>query len=110
MVLDGLHCIGFALILATGNSMFQGFHKDLFLAHCFFSFISMIFLRLHPSYLFFLFADDTSIYHESGNLEQLQKVVNNELKYVKELDANKLALDVDKTSFIILQSPKKASK
>ena len=27
---------------------------------------------------FYLFADDTNIYNESGNLEQLQKVVNNE--------------------------------
>ena len=42
---------------------------------------------------FYLFADDTSIYFESGNLEQLQKVVKCELKHVKKwLDANKLAL------------------
>ena len=32
---------------------------------------------------FYLFADDTSIYFESENLEQLQKIVNCELKHVK---------------------------
>ena len=32
---------------------------------------------------FYLFADDTSIYFESENLEQLQKIVNRELKHVK---------------------------
>ena len=58
---------------------------------------------------FYLFADDTSIYFESGNLEQLQKVVNCELKHVKKwLDANKLALNVDKTNFVIFHSPQKS--
>ena len=50
---------------------------------------------------FYLFADDTSIYFESENLEQLQKIVNRELKHVKKwLDTNKLALNVDKTNFV----------
>ena len=54
------------------------------------------------------FADDTSIYFESENLEQLQKIVNRELKHVKKwLDANKLALDVEKTNFVIFHSPQK---
>ena len=57
---------------------------------------------------FYLFADDTSIYFESGNLEQLQKVVNYELKHVKNwLDANQLALNVEKTNFVIFHSPQK---
>ena len=59
------------------------------------------------SYLFYLFADDTNIYFESDNLNHLEKVVNKELKLVKKwLDANKLALNVDKTNFIIFRSPK----
>ena len=59
-------------------------------------------------FAFYLFADDTSIYFESGNLEQLQKVVNSELEHVKKwLDANKLALNVDKTNFVIFHSPQK---
>ena len=58
---------------------------------------------------FYLFADDTSIYFESGNLEQLQKVVNYELKHVKKwLDANKLALSVEKTNYVIFHSPQKS--
>ena len=44
---------------------------------------------------FYLFADDTDIY----------KVVNRELRHVKKwLDANKLALNVDKTNFVTFHS------
>ena len=54
---------------------------------------------------FYLFADDTNIYFESDSIKHLQKVVNKELRPVKKwLDANKLALDVDKTNFVIFQS------
>ena len=54
---------------------------------------------------FYLFADDTNIYFESDNLSHLEKLVNNELKHVKKwLDVNKLALNVDKTNFIIFHS------
>ena len=50
----------------------------------------------------YLFADDTNIYFESQSLINLQKVVNRELKHVKKwLDANELALNVDKTNFVI---------
>ena len=56
----------------------------------------------------YLFADDTSIYFESENLRQLQKIVNRELKHViKWLDANKLALNVVKTNFAIFHSSQK---
>ena len=56
---------------------------------------------------FYLFADDTNIYYESHCLYKLQKVVNKELKLVKKwLDANKLALNVEKTNFIIFHSLK----
>ena len=54
---------------------------------------------------FYLFADDTNIYYESDNLSHLEKLVNNELKHVKKwLDVNKLALNIDKTNFIIFHS------
>ena len=59
---------------------------------------------------FYLFADDTNIYYEAENLNQLQRVVNNELKKVKMwLDVNKLSLNIDKTNFIIFKSPQHPS-
>ena len=55
---------------------------------------------------FYLFADDTNIYFESDNLSKLEKAVNRELKKVKRwLDANKLALNIEKTNFVIFHSP-----
>ncbi len=57
---------------------------------------------------FFLFADDTNIYFESDDLIRLSKTVNKELKKVKTwLDCNKLALNVDKTNFVLFHSPRK---
>ena len=54
---------------------------------------------------FYLFADDTNIYFEASDLFTLQKVVNRELRHVKKwLDANKLALNVDKTNFVSFHS------
>ena len=55
---------------------------------------------------FYLFADETNIYYESENLDLLQRVVNKELKKVKMwLDTNQLALNIDKTNFVIFESP-----
>ena len=55
---------------------------------------------------FHLFADDTNIYCESDNICQLQRTVNKELRKVKLwLDVNKLSLNIDKTNFIIFNSP-----
>ncbi len=55
---------------------------------------------------FYLFADDTNIYFESDSLSKLEQVVNKELKKVKKwLDSNKLALNIDKTHFVIFHSP-----
>ena len=49
---------------------------------------------------FYLFADDTNIYFKSNDLTHLQKIMNHELKKVKKwLDANRLALNIDKTNF-----------
>ena len=57
---------------------------------------------------FFLFADDTNIYFESNDLTKLTKTVNKELKKVKTwMDCNKLALNIDKTNFVLFHAPKK---
>ena len=52
---------------------------------------------------FDLFADDMNIYFEANDLLTLRKVMNHELRHVKKwLDANKLALNIDKTKFCCL--------
>ena len=54
---------------------------------------------------FYLFADDTTIYFD---LITLQKTVNKELRKVKKwLDANRLALNIIKTNYVIFHSPSK---
>ena len=64
--------------------------------------------RVSSKLVFYLFADDTSTNFESGNLEQLQKVLNNKLKHVKKwFDVNKLALNIDKTNFVVFHSPQR---
>ena len=56
---------------------------------------------------FFLFADDTNIYFKSYDLTRLQKIMNRELKKVKKwLDANRLALNIDKTNFVVFHPPR----
>ena len=55
---------------------------------------------------FFLFADDTNSHYECNNLDKLQRTVSKELKNGKMwLDVNRLSLNIDKTNFIIFQSP-----
>ena len=57
---------------------------------------------------FYVFADDTNIFYSSRDLITLQKVMNRELKKVKKwLDATQLALNIDKTNFVIFHSPQK---
>ena len=57
---------------------------------------------------FFLFADDTNIYCDSDNLQLLTKKINRELKKVKLwLDSNKLALNIEKTNFVLFHSPRR---
>ena len=57
---------------------------------------------------FFLFADDTNIYCESDDLALLTRKVNKELGKLKVwLDSNKLALNIEKTNFVLFHSPKK---
>ena len=51
---------------------------------------------------FFLFADDTNIFFEEKDHNIIQKTVNEELKkLVTWLNANRLALNVSKTNFVI---------
>ena len=58
-------------------------------------------------YHFFLFADDTNIYVKSHDLTRLQKTMNRELKKVKKwLDANRLALNIDKTNCVVFHPPR----
>ena len=58
--------------------------------------------------LSFLFADDTNIYYESDNLQELEKTVNGELKKLcLWLNINRLALNVGKTNFVIFRANKK---
>ena len=57
---------------------------------------------------FFLFADDTNIYYESSDLLSIQKIVNRELRKVRKwLEANRLALNIEKTNFVLFHSNKR---
>ena len=57
---------------------------------------------------FYLFADDTSIYFDANELNHLQKVVNKELRKVRKwLEANRLALNISKTNYVIFHSNSK---
>ena len=54
---------------------------------------------------FYLFADDTNIYYESSDLMNIQKIVNRELRKVRKwLEANRPALNIEKTNFVIFRS------
>ena len=57
---------------------------------------------------FYLFSDDTSIYHDSENLITLQKTVNRELRKVRKwLEANRLSSNIAKTNHVIFHSLQK---
>ena len=53
---------------------------------------------------FCLFADDSSIYFDSDNLRTLQQDIR---KVRKWLEANRLALNISKTNYVIFHSPAK---
>ena len=55
--------------------------------------------------MFYLFADHTNIYFESSDVSYIQKIGNRELHKVRKwLEANRLALNIDKTNFVIFHS------
>ena len=57
---------------------------------------------------FYLSAYDNNIYFEAEDFETLQKIVNRELRHVKKwLEANKLALNIEKANFVVFHSPAK---
>ena len=54
---------------------------------------------------FFLFADDTTVFHSHKNIATLTEILNTELSKISRwFKCNKLSLNVDKTNFIIFQS------
>ena len=57
---------------------------------------------------FFLFADDTNIYHDSDDLVELEKTVNQELRKLSLwLNKNRLALNAGKTNCVIFRANKR---
>ena len=57
---------------------------------------------------FYLFADDTNIFFQNSNLDILEKTVNRELgKLTLWLNANRLALNISKTNFVIFAAKNK---
>ena len=55
-----------------------------------------------------MFADDTSVFLSGKNLNDLEKVMNQELSLLSEwLNANKLSLNVSKTHYMIFTPPRK---
>ena len=55
------------------------------------------------------FADDTSIFYSSSDLETATNIVNNKLAVVDlYMKANKLSVNIDKTNFVIFSSRQKS--
>ena len=51
---------------------------------------------------FYLFADDTNIYYEADSLDNLELIINRELKKLHTwLIVNRLSLNIDKTNFVV---------
>ena len=51
---------------------------------------------------FILFADDTNLFHSSKSISDLQQVLNHEMSALSEwFKANRLSLNIDKTSYIL---------
>ena len=54
---------------------------------------------------FYLFADDTNIYYESSDPVNIHRILNRELRKVRKwLEANRLALNIEKTNFVLFHS------
>ena len=79
-------------------------HRVLCLDHYFLLYINDL-PKVSKKLTFFLFVDDTNIYYESSSLLDIQKSVNRELRKVRKwLGSNHLALNLDKTNFVIFRS------
>ena len=58
--------------------------------------------------IFRIFADDTNIFYTSSDSDELQRVINEELgKVLKYCAANMLSINLKKTNYMIIASPKK---
>ena len=66
----------------------------------------MIYPVFQKKLKFYLFANDTNSYYEIATPKKLAKKVKTEHKYVKRwLDASKLSLNINKTYYMIFNSP-----
>ena len=60
---------------------------------------------------FFLFADDTNIYYEADTPDELELIINKELKKLHNwLIVNRLSLNIDKTNFVMFHPYNKPLK
>ena len=60
---------------------------------------------------FFLFADDTNLYHESNSLKSLESEINKDLRHLHSwLIVNRLSLNIDKTNFVVFHPYNKQIK
>ena len=67
--------------------------------------------NISSKFSFFLFADDTNIFFESSDLDEMEWTLNRELRKLNVwLNVNKLALNVFKTSFILFSLVNKPLK
>ena len=59
---------------------------------------------------FRIFADDTNVFASSPSIQDLEKLINEDLVKIKEwCDLNKLSINIKKTNYMIVKSPKKKS-
>ena len=64
--------------------------------------------RSSTIFQYILFADDTNLFLQHQNLNQMIQIANQEIKNVSQwLDSNKLTLNVSKTNFMIFKTRKK---
>ena len=79
--------------------------------HCFFFIYINDLPNISDILTFFLFADDTNIYLEAKSLHILENIINKELKKLYLwLNINRLALNVEKTNYIIFHPYNKPAK
>ena len=63
--------------------------------------------KLTTIFQYILFPDDTNLFLQNQNLNQMMRIANQEIKNVSQwLDSNKLTLNVSKTNFMIFRTRK----
>ena len=81
--------------------------KNITLGQC-----SLIYINdLHKAIRYYKehqFADDTNLFHTNKSLKNLNKLVNHDMKQLKNwLSANKTSLNIEKTKLVVFKSPRK---